>query len=136
MREKIHYLKFCMSCSAGQAGHLASPLVFGCPHLKVIPSPVTLVTLLFILVSQKPWNCHITCVTVEAHINFTFKRGGGGGGILPQKHFPARVQGHIYRTYLTPDQSHKDLIYSSNELTCAVQILLVALSFRMCCSLV
>ena len=26
MREKIHYLKFCMSCSAGQAGHLASPL--------------------------------------------------------------------------------------------------------------
>jgi hypothetical protein len=23
---KIHYLKFCMSCSAGQAGHLASPL--------------------------------------------------------------------------------------------------------------
>ena len=27
MREKIHYLKFCMSCSAGQAGHLASPLV-------------------------------------------------------------------------------------------------------------
>ena len=28
MREKIHYLKFCMSCSAGQAGHLASPLLF------------------------------------------------------------------------------------------------------------
>ena len=27
MREKIHYLKFCMSCSAGQAGHLASPLL-------------------------------------------------------------------------------------------------------------
>ena len=30
MREKIHYLKFCMSCSAGQAGqagHPASPLV-------------------------------------------------------------------------------------------------------------
>ena len=27
MREKIHYLKFCMSCSAGQAGHLASPLI-------------------------------------------------------------------------------------------------------------
>ena len=26
MREKIHYLKFCMSGSAGQAGHLASPL--------------------------------------------------------------------------------------------------------------
>ena len=28
MREKIHYLKFCMSCSAGQAGHLASPLAW------------------------------------------------------------------------------------------------------------
>ena len=27
MREKIHYLKFCMSCLAGQAGHLASPLI-------------------------------------------------------------------------------------------------------------
>ena len=25
--EKIHYLKFCMSCSAGQAGHLTSPLI-------------------------------------------------------------------------------------------------------------
>ena len=24
--EKIHHLKFSMSCSAGQAGHLASPL--------------------------------------------------------------------------------------------------------------
>ena len=25
---KIHYLKFCMSCSARQAGHLASPLLY------------------------------------------------------------------------------------------------------------
>ena len=43
MREKIHYLKFCMSCSAGQAGHLASPLppIFFIRQLQDLTDSVT-----------------------------------------------------------------------------------------------